>query len=126
MAKLVPPLVAKGALSDSVQPELEVDDELRLRPWRQRDASAVLEAYSSPDIQRYHFRRHDTEDDAVEWIANEIDGWNTERSASWAWVMPNARGRGVATRACIAAAEWAHELGLHRVVLYSHLATDEL
>jgi ribosomal-protein-alanine N-acetyltransferase len=91
VAKLIPPVVVKGALSDSVQPELDVDHELRLRPWRSSDASAVFEAYSSPDIQRYHFRRHETEHDAEEWIAHEIEGWSKERSASWAVVITSPR-----------------------------------
>ncbi len=33
------------------------------------------------------------------------------------WVLPSARGRGVATRACVAATRWAHDLGLHRIQL---------
>src|SRR5690606_22878961 len=33
------------------------------------------------------------------------------------WVLPDARRRNVATRAVIAATEWAHGVGLHRVEL---------
>lgn len=152
VAKLIPPVVAAGTLSESVHPELDVDHELRLRPWRLGDVGAIVEAYASPDIQRYHFRRYDTEEEAAEWIAGEIKGWSDERSASWAvieqvdgnvvgrvsvylsledghgevayWVLPKARGRRVATRACRRATQWAHDLGLHRVQL-EHSTTNE-
>ena len=32
-------------------------------------------------------------------------------------MLPTARGRGVATRACVAATAWAHELGVNRIQL---------
>ena len=52
----------------------------------------VVEAFATPDIQHWHFRRYDTDAEAREWI-------------------------GVASRACVAATQWAHRLGLHRVQL---------
>lgn len=145
MAKLIPPVVPQGTLANEAQPMIDIDDELVLRPWQPSDAGVVREAYGSPDIQRYHFRRHDSEADAAAWIENEIAGWSKERWASWAvvtrgddvvigrasvflsledghgeaayWVLPHARGRGVATRACRTVTTWAHDLGLHRVQL---------
>ncbi len=33
------------------------------------------------------------------------------------WVLPEARARRVATRACIAVTGWGHDLGLQRIVL---------
>lgn len=139
-------------MSDSPQPDIQIDQELTLRAWRREDASAVIEAHTSPDIQHYHFRRFETEADAMQWIDDWAEGWCTEKSASWAiiqrrdrsvvgrvtiytsledgygevsyWVLPGARGRGVATRACVAATRWAHDLGLHRIQLEHSTRND--
>jgi RimJ/RimL family protein N-acetyltransferase len=128
-----------------VQPEIVVDAELLLRPWQPTDVAAVIEAFSDADIQHWHFRRFDTEAEAGEWISSCSAGWSAELRATWAivkragaeivghvsifttledgygevsyWVLPEARGNGIATRACIAATQWAHRLGLHRVQL---------
>lgn len=143
--KLIPPVVNAGAMAGLRQPEIQVDGDLTLRPWHRSDAPTVIEAFASPDIQRYHFRRFDTESDAEQWIEDCDEGWRSERSGTWAivereenrvigrvtiftvledgygevsyWVLPGARGRGVATRACVAATRWAHDLGLHRIQL---------
>jgi RimJ/RimL family protein N-acetyltransferase len=40
------------------------------------------------------------------------------------WVLPGGRGRGAATRACVAATAWAHELGIHRVQLEHSTANE--
>lgn len=152
MAKLIPPVVAAGTLAERPQPDVMIDDELLLRPWRPEDASSVVRAFATPDIQHFHFRRFDTEAEARGWIDACNDGWRLEKSASWAvvdrvtgvvagrvtlsleledgygevsyWVLPDARGRGVATRACRAATAWAHELGIHRVEL-QHSTTND-
>ena len=135
------------------QPSLRIDEHLELRPFRLTDAGAVVEAFSAPDIQHWHFRRYDTEAEAREWIAGCADEWRAERCATWAiagrrtmdvmgrvsvrtnlqdgygevsyWVLPRARGSGIATRGCIAATRWAHALGLHRVQL-EHSVHNEL
>ena len=145
MVKLIPPVVKAGAMAGLRQPEIDVDGDLILRPWHRSDAPTVVEAFASPDIQRYHFRRFDTESDAEQWIEDCAEGWRSERSGTWAivereenrvigrvtiftvledgyaevsyWVLPSARGRGVATGACVAATRWAHDLGLHRIQL---------
>jgi len=144
---LISPVVAPGALSGSAQPEIEVDGELLLRRWELRDARAALLAFSDPAIQHWHFRRLDTIDEAEEWIAATHAGWENETSASWAvvrragdepvgrvalnrvdladgqgqiayWVLPEGRGKGVATRAASALAAWSLDaLGLHRLEL---------
>jgi ribosomal-protein-alanine N-acetyltransferase len=134
------------------QPHILVDDELLLRPWRTSDAPAALRAFSTPDIQHYHFRHFETDHDALDWIEYCAKGWREEKSATWAivdrstdevlgrvtimtfledgygevsyWVLPVGRGGGVATRACVAATEWAHELGLHRIGLEHSTAND--
>lgn len=145
MPKLVPPVVEAGAMTGRRQPEIAVGDDLVLRPWRASDAPAVVQAFSDPDIQHWHFRRYDTVAEAREWIEAELGAWRDEAAASWAiarstsdhvlgrvaiytvlkdgygevtyWVLPEARGEGIAPRAAIAATRWAHEFGLHRVQL---------
>lgn len=65
MGKLIAPVVAAGTMSSVGQPEIQVDDELTLRAWRAEDAPVVVEAFSDPDIQHWHFRRFQTEAEAL-------------------------------------------------------------
>lgn len=145
MTKLVAVVVEAGSMAGASQPTVDIDQELVLRPFADRDAKAVVEAYTTPDIQRFHFHRFDTEREAQSWIAECGAAWASEEGATWAvvdrdsdavlgrvtiytdlkggrgevsyWTLPTARGRAVATRACVAATGWAHELGLQRVQL---------
>jgi RimJ/RimL family protein N-acetyltransferase len=142
---LVPPVVVPGSLGGSRQPAIVVDAQLVLRPWRADDAPTVRDAYDVADIQHWHFRRHDSHQEAEAWIATCWSDWSAERAATWAiagrhddevlgrvtlylvlaegyaevsyWVLPWARNRGVATRVVVASTAWAHGLGLHRVQL---------
>jgi RimJ/RimL family protein N-acetyltransferase len=106
----------------------------------------VLEAYQDPDIQQWNLRSFGSLDEARAWIAQWETQWRAERDGCWAvtdgavrvlgrvavrgihlmdgrgectyWVLPAARGRGVATAATVAVARWAlDELGLHRLSL---------
>ncbi len=150
--KLIPPVVPAGAMAGTPQPVILVGDDLTLRPWELGDTPVVIEAFSVPDIQRYHFRRFDTRAEAEQWIEDAAEGWRSETSATWAivdqssdtvvgrvtvytsledghgevsyWVLPAFRGRGVATRACTAATRWAHDLGLHRIQLEHSTSND--
>ncbi|HEY4332429.1 MAG TPA: GNAT family N-acetyltransferase [Ilumatobacteraceae bacterium] len=145
MGKLIAPVVHAATVGTQPQPIIVVDDDLLLRPWERADAPAVIEAFSDPDIQHWHFRRFDNVAEAVAWIDGCAQDWLREQRASWAivdrdgmkvagrvsismaledghgevgyWVLPRSRGRGIATRACIAATGWAHAIGLHRVQL---------
>ncbi len=152
MGKLIAPVVATGAMVGAGPPDVRVDDELALRAWRAEDAPVVVGAFSDADIQHWHFRRYDSEAEAIGWIEECAESWRAERSATWAivrsstseivgrvtiytsledgygevsyWVLPHARRQGIASRACIAATEWAHALGLHRIQLEHSVAND--
>jgi [ribosomal protein S5]-alanine N-acetyltransferase len=152
VGKLIEPVVMRGMMASVPQPSIVVDDELMLRPWRAEDVTVALRAFAEPDIQHWHFRRLDTESEAAEWIGTLGRDWLEERCATWAivdrsnavvvgrvaiyanledgygevsyWVLPVARRRGVATRACVAATAWAHALGLHRIQLEHSTRND--
>lgn len=145
MAMLVPPAVVPGSMSTQEQPTLAVDDGVELRPWRVDDAPYALVAFADPEIQRWHFRSMTTTIEAAEWIAAMAVGWRSESAGTWAiarpggdavlgrisfyvrdlqsglgevtyWVLPDARGEGLASRAADRVATWAlDEVGFHRV-----------
>lgn len=144
-------MVPAGTLRTVQQPTLGTGDGLTLRPWRATDADAVRQAFADPAIQRWHARRIDSDEEALFWIAQWHDRWQDETDACWAvtgtrgrilgrvalrgidlvgghaecayWVLPAARGRGVAPRAVDALATWAfHQVGLHRLELLHAVA----
>lgn len=136
-----------GALRALGQPRLDVDDRLAIRPWRDSDAETVRTAFRCPDIPRWHVRRMDTAAVARAWTADWTTRWDREQDASRAiveraddrpigqvglrtislfdasaqlsyWVLPHARGAGVAARAARALTRWIFDVvGLHRVLL---------
>jgi ribosomal-protein-alanine N-acetyltransferase len=140
---LTAPAIAPGTLAGGSQPTLAID-ELVLRAWRDSDAPAVVVGYADPQIQRWHVRSM-TEAEARAWIAAWPARRAAETGIGWAitaedavvgqislrkvdmheavgeisyWVTPEARGRGIATRALRAMSAWAFgELGLHRLEL---------
>ena len=124
MPRLVPPAVQAGSLRGRPQPVLTAPGGLTLRPWQDTDAAVLLQAHADPDIRR----------------------WQDETRGCWAitdgqpggvlgrlslrvqlelgvgevghWVLPPARGRGVAPRALAGLTGWLlDELRLHRVEL---------
>ena len=146
MPYLVRPVVPAGRMRDRSQPVLRGAGGLVLRPWEPADAPVVLEAYQDPAIRRWNLRRFGSLAEAGAWIVQWDRQWQAERDGCWAvadgdgtvlgrvalrgirladgvadctyWVLPAARGRGVATGATVAVARWAlHELGLHRLEL---------
>ena len=151
MPELVSPVVPAGRLSGQLQPCLTVD-ELVLRPWLPSDATALVEAYKDPAIQKWHVRSM-SEDEAKRWAMSWSERWTEETGAGWAivvqdtligrvglrtinlaegvgeaafWVLPAARGRGIAPRALDAVSAWmfAH-VGLHRIELLHSTANRE-
>jgi [ribosomal protein S5]-alanine N-acetyltransferase len=139
--RLIPPAIADGTLARIPQPVIELSD-CALRPWVPVDAPAVAAAYATPDIQRWHVRSM-TDDEAREWIGSWSGRWQQGSDGGWAiargrvllgqislrrldlldglghlsyWVVPQARGHGVASRALRALSAWAFDhLGLHRL-----------
>jgi len=139
--RLTPPAITPGSISRHPQPVLAADG-LVLRPWRPDDAGTVVAAYADPGIRRWHDRAM-SPDEADAWVAHWTDRWQTETGAGWAvtlddapvgqislrtfehgdgvsevsyWVLPTARGRGVATTALRTVAAWAFDVaGVHRI-----------
>lgn len=130
----------------TAQPTIPASDGYVLRPWRPSDVPALRAAFSDPQIQYWHARHFESEEEALEWIARGEDSWAAETDAEWAiaepdgeaigqvglrqisltfgvgmiayWVRPEARRRGVATLAVRALSEWAfNDLGLHRITI---------
>jgi RimJ/RimL family protein N-acetyltransferase len=117
---------------------------LALRPWAYADAPALVRAYGDREIHRWHCRSLSLEQ-AESWVRHEAVRWEQERGGSWAvtrgtallgrvgiggvslaearagvtyWVLPEARGRAVASTALGAVADWAFEqVGFHRLEL---------
>ena len=135
MPLLVTPALPTGTLRSTPQPTLPVDGELTLRPWRAADAPTVRTAFSDPGIQRWHLRGMDSDAEAREWATAWAECWQAESKISWAivdgadeprgqvglrnvslfeasadvsyWVLPTARGAGIAVRAVATLTEWA-------------------
>jgi RimJ/RimL family protein N-acetyltransferase len=139
------PAIRGGTLAGTAQPTLAAAGGLLLRPWATGDAEAFLDAYRDPEIQRWHTPGPASEDQAHEWFVQYRRDWAQERGAHWAvtgggkvlgriavrgmdfydgvavcayWVVPAARGAGVASRALTAVSGWAlGEPGFHRLEL---------
>ncbi|MGC4856923.1 GNAT family N-acetyltransferase [Micromonospora sp. DT4] len=146
MPLLVTPALPPGSLAAQEQPHLRVRPGLALRPWRDEDAPVVRAAFDCPTIQRWHVRRLDSDDEARAWTAQWAVHWRAETAVSWAivedddrpvgqtglrdvllsegsaqvsyWLLPDARGRGLATEALGALTLWSFtQAGLHRLEL---------
>ena len=140
-----PPAVPAGSLTTGPQPTLSAEGGLVLRPWADGDAPAVLAAYQDVAIRRWHTRRPASQEQVLQWFALLRRSWQEETGASWAvtrdgavvgrmalggvdladgvagcayWVVPAARGTGVASGALRALSAWALADGrLHRLWL---------
>lgn len=143
MPLTVEPALRAGTLGRIDQPVLRAGG-LTLRPWQEADAGTLARAYADSDIQRWHARTMD-EREAAEWVASRASRWRADAGADWAvtgddavlgrvglrridldqglaevlfWVLPEARGRGVASTALLALTDWAFgEIGFHRLEL---------
>ncbi len=124
MPELAPPVIPWERWVGREQPVLRADG-LVLRPWEPADTPSVVAAYEDPDIQRWHVRTM-APGEATGWVRSWAEQWSAGNGASWAvveadvvvgrsgaqhvdltaggghvayWVVPGARGRGVAVRA---------------------------
>ncbi|MEV6110648.1 GNAT family N-acetyltransferase [Streptomyces sp. NPDC051940] len=141
-----PPVIVSGSLAGSPQPVLAAARGLVLRPWDPADAPAFLAAYQDAEIRRWHTRRPSTEGQVREWFEAYGEDWERERGGHWAvtddggtvlgrialrgfdfddgvagaayWVLPAARGAGVASSALAALTAWAlDDAGFARLYL---------
>ncbi|MBV1850630.1 GNAT family N-acetyltransferase [Catellatospora tritici] len=141
-----PPAIPAGALAANPQPVLAAPGDLLLRPWETSDAPVFFAAYQDPQIQHWHTRQPASEDQVRAWFEQYRQAWAQETGACWAvtrgggevlgrmamgslnlddgvagcgyWVLPAARGTGVASRALTALSGWAlREAGFHRLHL---------
>jgi RimJ/RimL family protein N-acetyltransferase len=137
--------IPAGALAAAPQPVLSARGGLLLRPWEPSDAPAFLAAYQDPAIRHWHTRQPESEEQVLELFDHYRQAWAQETAASWAvtrggevlgrmalsemnlddgvaacayWVLPAARGAGVASRALTALSVWAlGEGGFYRLYL---------
>lgn len=129
-------------------PPLTADD-VALRPLRADDAGMVAEACCDPDITRFTFMEAGTtEEQAERWIEWGLERWSSGAArfavieqpsgamvgmvglaVSWRlvsaeayyWLLPAARGRGIALRAVGLVCDWAFDVvGLERLFLLVH------
>ena len=148
-----PPTITAGSLATHAQPVLTAQGCLILRPWEPSDAAAFFAAYQDPVIRQWHPRRPTSETQAKEWFEQYRRDWEQEKGASWAvtrgghqvvgrmalgsidldgglagcgyWVLPAARGVGIAPAALTAVSAWAlDEAGFHRLHL-SHSTRND-
>lgn len=139
------PTIPEGALAAVPQPTLPAGG-LVLRPWEPADASVILAAFRDREIQRWHRPGPPTEELVREMFDRYHQEWTREAGAHWAvareggtvvgrialrdmdlgdgtaecayWVLPEARGARVASRALAAVSGWAlDEVGFQRLEL---------
>jgi RimJ/RimL family protein N-acetyltransferase len=147
------PAIPAGTLAADPQPVLLAVGGLVLRPWEATDAAVFLAAYQDPRIRRWHVHQPASEDEVRDWFDRYRRDWTQETGAHWAvtrdggavlgrialrgwnfddgvaacayWVLPAARGAGVASRALTALSVWAlGETRFHRLRL-SHSTRNE-
>jgi RimJ/RimL family protein N-acetyltransferase len=140
-----PATIVAGSLCTGPQPVITAHD-LVLRPWADDDAATFLAAYDDPAIRQWHPRRPADLDTTRAWFARYRRDWLDETGGHWAvtrdggepigriamrgfdfadglagcayWVLPHARGAGVAPRALTALSEWGlGPAGFHRLHL---------
>ncbi|MET9075149.1 GNAT family N-acetyltransferase [Streptomyces sp. NPDC004232] len=144
-------VVPAGRMAGGEQPVLALPGGLQLRPWRPDDAGTLLTAALDPAIRRWNRLAVDSREDALARIERMHARWRAETFAVWAvaapggpavglcawgdidlhegsaeivyWLLPEARGGGVAVEATRRLSQWAlDDLGLHRLRLCHSVA----
>ncbi|WP_030739822.1 GNAT family N-acetyltransferase [Streptomyces sp. NRRL S-31] len=144
----IPPVVPAGRLAHRDQPVLPLPGGLQLRPWRldDADADALHTAGQDPAISHWNLFSVGSRDEARARIERLHARRRAETGVVWAvappggaplglaglgdvdlaggtaevvyWVLPGARGGGIAVAAARRLSRWAlADLGLHRLVL---------
>ncbi|MFI0987190.1 GNAT family N-acetyltransferase [Streptomyces exfoliatus] len=142
----IPAVVPAGRMAAWDQPVLGLPSGLELRPWRMSDAEVLVAGGRDPAVRHWNRLLVATPEEARQRIARMHERWRAEVSAIWAiarpgeeamgligwgdidlgggsaevvyWILPSARGAGVAVEATRRVSEWAlHDLGLHRLRL---------
>ena len=148
--RLIDAVLPPGSLRRLAQPTFDVNGHV-LRPWRATDAPEVEQRPDPGHPAVARLAVHDGGQEARRWVASWGSRWQAETGGSWAvatptellgqvslrridldggdaeisyWVVPAARGRGVASSAVQAVTAWAFgELGLHRIAIEHSVAT---
>ncbi|MCC3766689.1 GNAT family N-acetyltransferase [Streptomyces sp. UNOC14_S4] len=148
----IPAVVPAGRMARDAQPVLDLADGYELRPWRLADADALVAAGQDAAIRQWNLLPPHTPDEARTRIERMHARWQAETAAIWAvapqddgpavglvgwgdidlfggsaeivyWLLPAARGRGLAVEATRRVSRWAFdELGLHRLRLCHSVA----
>ncbi|MGK5732919.1 GNAT family N-acetyltransferase [Streptomyces sp. URMC 124] len=139
-------------MAQNAQPVLPLSCGLELRPWRLSDTDVLVAAGRDPAIRQWNLLPAQTTDQARRRIERMHERWQSESSAIWAiarpgggealgligwrdidlkggsaeivyWILPPARGGGVAVAAAQEVSRWAlNDLGLHRLRLCHSVA----
>ncbi|MFJ1720565.1 GNAT family N-acetyltransferase [Streptomyces sp. NPDC088244] len=147
----VPRIVPAGRMARNHQPVLDLPNGLELRPWCGDDAGVLAAAGQDPAIRQWNLLLVESVQDARERIERMHGRWQAGTGAVWAvarpgeeateliglndidleggsaeiiyWLLPAARGGGVAVEAVRTVGRWAlEELGLHRLRLCHSMA----
>lgn len=112
----------------------------RLRPWHPQDARELFEATADPEIARQlppfeteaqaraHIAKLAGSDDIVAYVISDdsdavlggvMARLNRPMRTAWVsyWLVPEARGLGLASRGTVALANWLFDKGIHRLEL---------
>ena len=112
---------------------------LALRPWTRGDGAQLKAAFKDQQIRHWYLHEFANMAEARDWVEHSVRRWRKRRGASWAvvdrrrpdivlgqigfrslyladglaelscWVMPKARGRGVATEATRLLSTWGFD-----------------
>lgn len=134
-------------MASSPQPVLALTHGVELRPWHARDADVLMTAGQDPAIRKWNRLIVESVEHARQRIERMHRRWQAEQAAIWAiaradggealgligwgdinlddgnaeivyWLLPAARGGGVAVEAARRISRWAlDDLGLHRLRL---------